>query len=441
MAGLGLSDAVDGYFAVKRDQERSAMLKDDLAFQAEQRGRMRQQWGEEDRRRQIEEEARAAGRAVFENAQRQQAGPGLGAVDNYMQRGGTDGSLPDQSAIDAAPRPMGLAAAGGAPAQPAAFKPTPKLVMDAYDAAAGVYLKNGDYEGFTKKFAESAAARTAYRNSALDDTLKQYRLDRDLGKLAKTAYSTINDGVDITDVVSVKGVRQLGNDGRVDPAQSVPATLSFKLSDGTTTPPMTEQEVLQQIQFARMNPEKVLELEYKHSLTQAEIEARRIAAEREAKAKGIEDRLTEETRTKGRLTLADVEQKFKAGESEKERATRLRERQIAAGATLGAANISAGASRYSADKSLEGAKLRAKAEGAGGVGKRLTTKERLSMVEDSFGQVTEGGFGSKRIGSATTAKIVEGMEAYLKQNPDATESEAMNAAARVMGIKPEPITR
>jgi hypothetical protein len=63
------------------------------------------------------------------------------------------------------------------------------------------------------------------------------------------------------------------------------------------------------------------------------------------------------------------------------------------------------------------------------------------MVEDSFGQITEGGFGSKRIGSANTAKIVEGMEAYLRQNPDATESEAMNAAARVMGIKPEPVTR
>jgi hypothetical protein len=435
MAGFGLSNAIDGYLGVKRDQEKMAMLKEDRAFQSEQRGRQRQQWGDEDKRRELENQARAAGRAVFEQAQ-QQAGMGLAQADPFTVQDGPGTNPPAGPAMGAQ----------GQQRQP--FKPTAKLVADAYDAAAKVYLGAGDFEGFTKKFAESATARTQYRNTVMDDALKQYRIDRDLGKLAKTAYGAINDGVEVADVVRVKGVRQMVRDtpaapgevrpisGAMDQDASVPDTLSFKLSDGTVTPPMSEAEVLQQIQFARMNPEKVLEMEFKHSLEQAQIEAKRRAERDTIEARGDQDRRTEGVKGTNARGLADVNNTFKATESEKDRAAALRERQIAAGATLGSARIGAGAS-------VEAARIRAKADGSGpgGVGKRLTTKERLTMVEDSFGDLTHGGFGSKRVGSANTAKIVEGMEAYLRQNPDATESEAMNAAARVMGIKPEPVTR
>lgn len=295
MAGLGLSDAVgkglNAYGAatrMKRDQQ-------DQSWQDEQRGRLRTQQAEEDRLMKARNEANAAGAAVLAGFERE-AGQGLGAPERYMNQGGTDSSMPNQAGLDAPVQ------------QPKPFQPKPDQLLKAYEARGQALARGGDFQGFTENFAKIAPLRAEMRNKTIDAALGAYKLDSDIGKLAKTVYSTIDDGKEIADVVKVKGVRQLGADGKVDPAAGAPATFTLKMSDGQMSKPMTAEDMVALAERMRMDPGKVAEYEFKHALTRAEIDAKRVAERDKIAANGVEDRKNIELR--GKLGLDSLERRI-----------------------------------------------------------------------------------------------------------------------------------
>ena len=320
------------------------------------------------------------------------------------------------------------------------YTPNDTTMFKAAEARGQALAKAGDWENFLKNEAAVQGQRMRVRHGAL----QRYKRNGDIEALARDAYPSVFDGKQIVSSEKIEGADAVAG----LPAR--PSRVKFKLSDGSD-PSFTPLEIVAMIEESLIDPQKAAEQEIALNFARAknDIETKgKITVEQ---AKGEEARRTEGVKGKNAVNLEGVRHTnavglegvkadYSLGLAKVNNEAAQQRAKTSAGATLGAARI--GADNRLAVAALDNASRERVAEKAGkGEGKRLNTTQRLRMVEDSFGELNQGGFGANRVGSATTAKIVQGMEAYLKQFPDASESEAMNAAAEKMGIKAPPVER
>jgi hypothetical protein len=304
------------------------------------------------------------------------------------------------------------------------YRPNSQTLFRAAEARGAALAKAGLWDQFLENEARVAPMRLRTRA----DALQQYQIDGDVDKLARQVYPTLFDGKTIKGSEYIEGA---------DAVMGLPARskkLQLTLSDGTNHV-LDPQQLVAQIKLS-LDPDALKReamLNFERAKADAEAQSK-IIVERE---KGSQARQTEGVKGENKRRELETGHKYGLELADVNNAAAQRRTTTTANATLGSARLGADARRYAADLGLAAAKERSSKDGSGpgGTGKRLSTKERLTMVEDSFGDLTQGGWGSKRVGSAATAKIVEGMEAYLRQYPDASESEAMNAAAAKMGFK------
>ena len=288
--------------------------------------------------------------------------------------------------------------------KPEPFKPTDKLMFDLSGKRGLALMKAGLVEQAVANEALVQQQRLRVRQGALE----RFKTDRDHARLATAINDTNPDGREIKKITTIEGVSGLDASPGSPASAPIPQKIRIEFSDGSIVD--EEPKKIEAYALALSDPQ--------HASKEAALHLARLTAKaqaderiRVARVRGEEARATDDRRTRNDRTLADVNNSAAQKRVETQGRYGVQE-----------ANIRASASAKEG-KAPEGRK-------------RLSAKELQAMVEDSYGQLTQGGFGSKRIGNNTTAKIAEGASAYLDQYPEATESQAINAAAKRLGVKP-----
>lgn len=317
-------------------------------------------------------------------------------------------------------------AANGAQGQ---YRPNDMTMFKAAEARGMALAKAGMWDKFLENEAQVAPMRIKTRVSAL----QQYEADGDVEKLARTVYPTLFDGKEIVGTEKVQGA-----DGSVNLGlMPIASKLKLKLSDGTTQD-LEPEQLVKMVKGSLIDPvasaKKEVELNYLRAKEQIEGAGR----ERLERVKGEEARKTEGVKGEVQGKRDRAKFGYDLGLAEVNNAAAQKRTDTTAGAALGSARIGADGRIAVAEAKAASA---GSGDGAGKGPKRSSTKELQSMIEDSFGVGELAGLSGKRAGSPTTAKILEGTQAYLRQFPDATEAEAMNAAAAKLGFKAAPVPK
>ena len=223
----------------------------------------------------------------------------------------------------AAPVEPTLADARPAPAPPAA--PDQSVLLRALEARGNALAKAGLLDEFTKNYAQMAPLRMQMRKQAMDGALQQYQMDGDVGRLAQTAFNSVDTGRRVTKVVAGKDMR-----GGPD----APEMYRFVLDDGTTTPATTKEKLLEAVQRMQLDPQKTAEFEFQANLKKA-------AELATIQARGEEDRKTNENRVTGQLSLANAQHANRVEELGLTNASRETVANIRADATKTSARVRA----------------------------------------------------------------------------------------------------
>ena len=306
MAGLGLQNAVMAYQQGRAWREN----QDQLELQKAKRDRINA--------------ANKAGSEVMTQAQAQHEAEQAAALEGWTKEKGTN---------------------EGFQAKP--FQMNEGVMLKALDSRGQTLAKGGDWDDWIANEAKAAPLREQVRTKTFDGAMKQFDLDGDAVKLAQAVYPTIYDGkeivrpiIDKTGGKGFKAASGLANAGAAMPMERI----SFELSDGSKTKPLTKDQLVAKVKWASMNPAEVRQYEMqerlnaaKLALTKAEKDAE---AEKEIKVEGVKH--------KNKMGLSEFEQ------------DRLDARSAADNASAEKrTNTTASATRYGADQSREAAKLRA----------------------------------------------------------------------------------
>ena len=304
MAGLGLQNAVMAYQQGRAWREN----QDQLELQKAKRDRVNA--------------ANMAASDVLKQAQTQHEAQQAAALESWTKEKGTNEGF-----------------------QATPFKMNEGLMIQALDSRSQKLA--GDWDEWMANEAKAAPLREQVRAKTFDTAIKQFELDGNHVKLAETVYPTIYDGkkivrpiIDKTGGKGFKAASGLANAGAAMPMERI----SFELSDGSKTKPLTKDQLVAKVKWASMNPAEVRQYEMqerlnaaKLALTKAEKDAE---AEKEIKVEGVKH--------KNKMGLSEFEQ------------DRLDARSAADNASAEKrTNTTASATRYGADQSREAAKLRA----------------------------------------------------------------------------------
>lgn len=362
------------------------------------------------------------------------AGLGLSnAVDSYAQgvewKHGQEErkrALDERSVIDEANKAAmaEIAAGSGAPVVAGAQEPAapgatqrvgPESLLRAYEARGRVLATRGAFNAFAENEAKAVPVRTYVRNQTIDTAMQRFQVDGDVVGLVKTIDPVVFNGRKLVGVKPVAapaaaapgtgmGAQSPGDPevlplAAAGPAQSGPEAYELTYDDGTTQR-RTRDQIVQGVQFARMNPEKMAELEFQakiEAVKQGHIGAREITVARVA---GDERRKTEGV-------IADRRDANDAADRE----NRVR-----------TANISAGASRYSADQGLAAARVRAEGGTEGG---KANTLQSTSVDGQGFrvgvfknGEVRRLTINGQPVKSLDWTKQVESVVKRIEATPD-----------------------
>lgn len=164
-----------------------------------QRMQARQQGIDAEGRRQKDQEAlqrdtKAADAAMVERLkgfelEHQQAQPS--APGNYMTLGGTDSSMPDQTAVDQAP----------AAASP--FRPSQQQLMHAAQARTNKLFELGRHDVAVRQWAQDEGLRAQMRKQAVEKGMLAFKAGGDIKPLLTGVYETLDDGYDLGNVEQV----------------------------------------------------------------------------------------------------------------------------------------------------------------------------------------------------------------------------------------------
>lgn len=190
MSGLqGLGSLAMGLSRGLADGQQLAAQREELDWRRSQREREQRRQSEEDR---LLSDTRAADQAMMDTmagfrkqAESQQSGP-----ENYLRNGGSDGSLPDQGAIDAAPA-----------AQP--WRPNEQQLLAAAQARTNRLFELGRHDLAAKQWIQDEGLRAQMRKSAVQQGVQAFKATGDVEPLLRNVYSTIDDGYDLDGVQKV----------------------------------------------------------------------------------------------------------------------------------------------------------------------------------------------------------------------------------------------
>jgi hypothetical protein len=320
------------------------------------------------------------------------------------------------SVIDASKAEWALNGAQGT------YTPNDDTMLKAAQARGDTFAKGGDWDNYFKNDAMVQAQRHRIRANAV----QQQAADGDIPALIRKVYPTIFNGKDVTDIEQLPG----GDPGALKGAPSGGPMLRVKLSDGSTQL-ISPADAVARVKQTLIDPQAQAEQEAKMHYLMVQERIKGDEARRTEGAKGEQARQTEGVKHKGALEIAGVQ-----GERARDVAN------IGKSAMLESAGIHRDGAVRAADIGRDGRIAVAEAKAAAGSGSKadpgLKTDRLNTMIIKNYGKTAGGPFGSSKMGSEQTALITEGAQAYLKDNPDADEAQAMNAAVAALkkrGVK------
>lgn len=388
------------------------------AFVAGQRTRLLKQQGLEDAsmQRGAANDQQALGAATeYVNGLRtehansqQQAQQQASPVNNYLTNGGTDGSMPDQAAIDTAPAPAPAA-------QP--FSLTPMQKVQAAQIHADKLL---ELEGPTKRWAETWAMaekpRQELRAQAYAAGMAKLQATGDPTDLIKGMDSGLNDSWNVTDVQPVTGL---------DGAKSYRIKTKNRLTGKTDETTRTIDDIVGAAQWAN-DPKNAAHYSFEQQL----------AAYKELQQRMTDSSKAGETRTteavKFQYGLADNADKgrIRLGQIEAEGAQSRRTKSTAP-AEPTEVTLAPGATR------LRKGKDGAYTEVATGQDKPTSGKVDWSgLAARNYGKSELGLMGGARSAGPDTARIAVSAQEIFEANkdkPGMTPEKALLLAAKQFG--------
>lgn len=309
MAGLGLTHALNQYqqgLAWKQDQEELARQKSI---------------------RDLEDAANARGAEVIAAAKRSHEASFAAPTPRPQQAPTTPGGMNDaETAGLAQPAPQ------AAPQAPP-FRPTPNLLLKAYEARGQAFADAGDFKNFAMNEAKTAPLRQQIRIDTVNRAIQEFDADSDPIKLVKTVYDTaVFDGKTVKDAEYIKGGE--GAKG----APSGPDVIRVTLSDGSTkmvNPLKVKDAALAMIRDPQAQ-QQLMEYEFKERLKAAVEAQKNIQVETE---KARQKRETDAAKARLDLGLEGAKHGFKVQQIGMENASAEKRTAMSSGATVKAATL------------------------------------------------------------------------------------------------------
>lgn len=142
-----------------------------------------------DEQEKVRRDLQAADQAMADRLKefQQQAGANADPVQQFNRLGGTDSSMPDQAAIDAAPA-----------AQP--WRPDNRQLMAAAQARTDKLFELGRHDAAVKQWAQDEGLRAQIRKRAAVEGMTAFKTSGDPRALLDGLYSAIDDDHDLADV-------------------------------------------------------------------------------------------------------------------------------------------------------------------------------------------------------------------------------------------------
>lgn len=297
------------------------------------------------------------------------------------------------------------------------YQPNDTTMFKAAEARSAALAKAGDWQNFMLNEAQVQKERIRVRANAL----QRYEQDGDIEALARTAYPSWFDGKEIVSTEVVKG----GAPGGLKGAPSGPTVLRAVVRDsqGKESVVMHEpSKIVQMLKKSLIDPVASAEAEIKANAERARIEAEAAGKIKVEQVKGEEDRKTEAKKAEAALTKVGAE-------------------HTNAMALAGVNNEAAGrrtattaaATRYAADKGLEGAKVRS--EGDDGNKGLSVAQKWVDLAKSHYGKITGGLAGSNRIAGQDTLDLGAAAQRIYEANKGKlTELQALDAAAKHLNL-------
>lgn len=408
------------FYAGQGDTDRATAI-DNQIYGAEQQGRQRTQWAEDDRIKagvKKSDEAFKAALGAF-------SGPQLSPV----QAAAPAGASAADPAQPGAPVAAGLAApaTGATPTLSKAGKPgyanaeaTDPRVLAAMQAKTEVLLKEGLMPQYKEAFMQTADMRAKVRAAAFSAADKQYAMTGDPTVYAKKIYPLIDDGHDF-----VSGKMEQGPDGK--PVMNLVRKNTETGQDEPISMPV--EQFLRTVEIAR-DPAAVLAAEAAHAKKRFETNEKIREEQAKAVAVAAEARRTEGIKHDNAVTLEGI----KSGNNIKEIGVRLggERSNTAERITL----------EQQAPRVLsEGAQLTVPQRQADGSIKYVTAatggKKQPTPVKDSdISNIVINNYGTenmtagRKLGNEQTGRIAAAARVIMKANPGLDANQAIEAAAR-----------
>lgn len=191
MSGLAALGALAGGFSQGMERgQRMRLANEDQAWQQEQRGRQRTLQQREDA---VQADLEAANAAMRESLARSEAehqrvqGPG---PRNNLTLGGTDSSMPDQTANDTA-------------STVTPYQPTVEHLLSAAQARTNKLFELGRHDAGVKQWVQDEGLRSQLRKQAAEKGMMAYKATGDIAPLLKGVYNNLDDGYDLAGVEPV----------------------------------------------------------------------------------------------------------------------------------------------------------------------------------------------------------------------------------------------
>ena len=322
--------------------------------------------------------------------------------------------------------------------QPKPFQMTPQVLLAGMHARSDALAQSGDLDLWTRNEAASLPIRNQIRQQVIGKALADYDATGDGAALAKAAYPTVHDGVDITNITTdpTGGLGMQGASAAAANGQPIKPVYNISLSNGTTQS-LTGDQIAAMAHDAIMDPSKLADIEFQSRIQAAKTASEMAVNKAKAAAEGDQARQTEGVKGANAMQVEGLKSN-----------TALQVGQGNNAATLGAAGLRADAEKASAGISAGGrvdaAKIRAGASGDGAKKVQRTGTDSNGYVVNYFkdgsaaraldnnGQPILSSDYAKRVDSM--ARSLAGQPGNMKKSP--TELRAM--ATQALSGAPAP---
>lgn len=323
--------------------------------------------------------------------------------------------------------------------QPKPFQMTPDVLLTGMHARSDALAQSGDLDLWTRNEAATLPIRNQIRQQVIGKALADYDATGDGAALAKAAYPTVHDGVNITNITTdpTGGMGMQGASAAAAAGQPVKPVYNISLSNGQKQS-LTGDQIAVMAHDAIMDPSKLADIEFQSRIQAAKTAGEMAVNKAKAAAEGDQARQTEGVKGQNALQVeglrSDTSLKVGAGNN---------------AATMGAAGLRAGAETAAAGISAGGrvdaAKIRA---GAGGDGQKKVQRTGVdsdgyvvnyfkdgsaARAVDNNNQPIRSGDYAKRVDSMV--RTLSAQPSNMKKSP--TELRAM--ATQALSGAPAPV--